>query len=237
MSRRRRRTAWIGLAAIAAGAALSAIATLPLEDWARHAATGLQAYGLGGTVLFFVAFGLLAMVVVPTSPLSFVAGLVFGWTGAACAWMTMMAVASVSFALARNLAAARIRSAVLDSRRLRLLVGFVDEQGWRIVLLVRVSGIVPFGVQNYVFGAMGMPFGQFIAATAIGVMPSILLAASAGIAGHAALTGAADPLRLAIIGTSVLVSLVLIALTARELRARLAAAEDPLRPAAPPSRA
>lgn len=220
---RLRRAILIALPVAAIVLVLAALMSLPLEGAVTHWATRLEAWGPTGTIAFFALFGALAMVFVPTSVLSLVAGLVYGWSGAVLAWAAMMLVASLSFLLARTLAAERVARLVAHRRRLRVLSEVIDGQGWRIVLLVRVSGMVPFGVQNYAFGVTRIAFAHFLAATSIGVLPSILLSVSAGIAGHQAISGDWDPVRLGAVALSILVSLTLIVLTARDLRARFAA--------------
>ena len=220
---RSRRLALLVLAAVAVLAVLAILPPVPLQSVVADWAARLQAVGPAGTLLFFLLFGGLAMVFVPTTALSFVAGLVYGWSGAVLAWLVMMGVASLSFFLARAIGAERVARAVRGRRRLLVLTDFIAGQGWRLVLLVRISGMVPFGVQNYAFGVTRIAFAQFIAATALGILPSILLSVSAGIAGHEALAGEWDPVRLSVIAASAAVSLTLIAVTARELRLRFAA--------------
>lgn len=224
MTPRWRRVALVVLAAAAVVGLVAALPSVPLRGIVADWAARLQAFGAVGTLLFALLFGGLAMVFVPTTALTFVAGLVYGWSGAVLAWLVMMVVASLSFALARRLGAERLARAVRGRRRLLVLTDFIAGQGWRLVLLVRISGMVPFGVQNYAFGVTRIAFVQFIAATALGVLPSILLSAGAGIAGHEALAGEWDPVQLSVVAVSAVVSLTLIAVTARELRLRFAAA-------------
>jgi uncharacterized membrane protein YdjX (TVP38/TMEM64 family) len=66
----------------------------------------------------------------------------------------------------------------------------IDEEGWRMVLLVRVSGIVPFGLQNYIFGVTRLAFLPYLLATSVGVLPSILLYGGLGAVGNVAADGA-----------------------------------------------
>jgi len=99
----------------------------------------------------------------------------------------------------------------------------IDEEGWRMVLLVRISGIVPFGLQNYSFGVTQIPFGPYLLATSVGVLPSILLYAGVGAIGNTAVDeGRHSALRMALLTAAVLAGVALIVITARKVRRRLA---------------
>ena len=60
----------------------------------------------------------------------------------------------------------------------------MSEQGWKIVLLLRLSPVVPFNVQNYLFGITRIGFAQYALATAIGILPGASLFISIGAFGH-----------------------------------------------------
>ena len=117
-----------------------------------------------------------------------------------------MMVAATSFPLARRLLSRRVQAFVQHRTLLRVLTEIVNEEGWRVVLLVRVSGIVPFGLQNYTFG----------------VTRIILLYAGVGAVGNAAGDSSAGNLRLALLTVAVLAGVAVIAITARKVRVRLA---------------
>ena len=65
----------------------------------------------------------------------------------------------------------------------------ISEDGWKVVLLLRLSPLVPFNLQNYFFGVTEVKFWHFVAATFVGIMPGCVLYLYIGAAGHA-LSGA-----------------------------------------------
>lgn len=219
-----RRTARVLLAAgIAAGLVLL-VAILPVQAGLIAAAETFRSYGAVGAALFALLFVLCAIALVPASPFSLAAGLVYGAPGLALAWLCMMVAGTVSFTLARRLLARPVRARVERHRLGRAALRVVDEEGWRMVLLIRVSGLVPFGMQNYGFAVSRVSFAGFAAATAVGVLPSIAISAGLGIAGTAAAeSDCADALRLGGAGLAVAASLGVIAVTVGKVRARLAA--------------
>jgi uncharacterized membrane protein YdjX (TVP38/TMEM64 family) len=225
-SGRLRRFAPVALALAGFLALLAAASVLPVQDWISALAVRLAGYGLLGMAAFLVLQVAGTMAMVPSSLFAFAAGLMFDRSGLVLVWCGMMATAWLSFALARSFLARRARQLMEKRRLTRAIADIIEDEGWIIVLLVRLSGIVPFGVQNYLFGATRIGVGPFLLATTVGVIPSILVAGSAGIAAGSALSGQSDPMRMAILGLSVVAGLVLLAVTAHRLRARLAAAEQ-----------
>ena len=92
-----------------------------------------------------------------------------------------------------------------------------------MILLIRVSGLVPFGVQNYGFAISHVSFAGFAGATAIGVLPSIALSAGLGILGAGSKDSDwADDLRLSGVGLAIAASLAVLAVTVGKVRAKLA---------------
>jgi uncharacterized membrane protein YdjX (TVP38/TMEM64 family) len=203
--------------------AISASSILPVHSWAVGLATSLQGLGAGGAVLFAAVYVVGAMALIPASAFSLAAGLIYGIWGILLAWLAMIAVAATSFPLARRLLAGRVRGVVQRRRLLRTVAAVIDEEGWRMVLLVRISGIVPFGLQNYSFGVTQIPFGPYLLASSVGVLPSILLYAGVGAIGNAAVDESRhNGLRMALLTAAVLAGIAVIVITARKVRRRLA---------------
>lgn len=91
-----------------------------------------------------------------------------------------------------------------------------------MVLLVRISGIVPFGLQNYVLGVTRIGFMPFLLASSIGVLPSILVYAGAGAFGQATLAGPeTSSLKIVALCLSAAAALTLVVITARRIRTKI----------------
>lgn len=141
---------------------------------------GLRTYVLGAGVWApAVMAGLMVLQAViaplPSSPVSYVNGLLFGvWWGGVLSWASALLAAAVCFALSRHFgrpAAERLitRSAVEWSDR------FFRRFGAYAVLIGRLVPIVSFDVVSYGAGLTRMSFNSFIIATAVGMIPGTLL--------------------------------------------------------------
>lgn len=212
----------VGAVTVAIAVAV-ALSMLPVQSWLIALGERLHAFG---AVTALIAFGTIyvicAMALVPASALSLVAGLLFGLSGIVLSWIAMVVVAGISFPLARRALARPVRQYLNQRPRVRTVGEVIDEGGWRMVLLIRVSGLIPFGLQNYVLGTTKVAFAPYLLASSVGFLPSILVYGGSGAFGKAAIGYAGSgPLCLALLGLAVLASLTLIVVTARKIRSRL----------------
>jgi uncharacterized membrane protein YdjX (TVP38/TMEM64 family) len=214
------RLALVGIAVVLCivGAASGSSFTSWLSDFSAT----LRAYGLPGVSLFLGMYVAGTMVLVPAWTFSLAAGLLYGVWGIPLSWAAMMAGAGIAFPLARGVLAGPVQRAIRQKPRLRLVADVIDQEGWRMVLLIRVSGIVPFGLQNYVLGVTRIDFLPFLLASAIGVLPSILLYAGAGAFGQATFSAPeTTSLKTAVLALSALAAVALVLVTARRIREKL----------------
>jgi uncharacterized membrane protein YdjX (TVP38/TMEM64 family) len=129
-----------------------------------------------GPAIFVGLYVLACVFLVPGSALTLGAGALFGLVqGVFCVWIGATLGAVVAFLVGRHLA----RDAV--ARRLQRHPGFrrIDEavakEGWRIVLLTRLSPVFPFNVLNYAFGITAVSLRDYTLATALGILPGTTL--------------------------------------------------------------
>lgn len=70
------------------------------------------------------------------------------------------------------------------------VAGAVGQEGWKVVLLTRLSPVLPFNLLNYGYGLTTVGLGEYTLASWIGMMPGTLLYVSLGAsAGEAARAG------------------------------------------------
>jgi uncharacterized membrane protein YdjX (TVP38/TMEM64 family) len=162
------------LLALVAGATVAG-AFLPVREWALALADGARALGPAAPLAFaaaYVAFGLLAL---PVSPLSFAAGLAFGPVAGALLAVPLTTLAgSAAF-----LASRRLGRAPADGG-LSLPAGLPDRDAFRLLLLLRLSPVMPFALVNVGLGATRMRLRDFAAASILGSIPAVSTYAALG---------------------------------------------------------
>ncbi|MGY2004158.1 TVP38/TMEM64 family protein [Blastococcus sp. SYSU DS1024] len=130
-------------------------------------------------VLLVVALAVALLAPVPRSVLSALAGAVLGFgPGLAVALSGGLLGAAAAFGLSRTLG--RPAAERLAGPRLRRADRLVAGRGFLWVLGGRLVPVAPFVVVSYGAGLAGVRFGHFLAATAVGLVPSTVLQVGAG---------------------------------------------------------
>ena len=75
----------------------------------------------------------------------------------------------LAFLAARYLLRDKIQPLLNRRPKYRKLDRAVADDGWQVVVLMRLSPIVPFNLQNYALGVTAIPFLQYLTATLIGI--------------------------------------------------------------------
>jgi len=162
---------------------LLAIAALAVQ-WLCPALPAMEAdlrdlcdrFGTGGLVLIAVAFTPCCLLLLPGSVLLLVAGYFYGTVPAFIAASVGMTVAAgVIFLVGRTIARGWVEARFGQDPRFRALDHAVAEQGFRIVLLVRLSPLFPFIFVNYALSLTRVRFWTYVLASALGMLPNIAL--------------------------------------------------------------
>ena len=209
----------IAAALLVVGALVFAWWRLPVDAWIEAFALKIQALGPFAPVLFALTYAACLVVCAPGAPFSIGAGLVFGYPGMVVGVVGAWLGACGCFLVSRHLLSRPVRRLIARRPLLVALDRTVAEEGWRVVLLIRLNPLVPFNVQNYTFGVTQLGFVPYAAATAVGIVPSTVLHVYLGILGRGAGGG---PWTWAIAGLGLVATVTLTLLMARKARAVLA---------------
>lgn len=165
------------LAAVLAGLVVLAwhYSPIPVRQWIEQIRVWIVSLGAPGIVLFFVLYLVFTLTLGPITGLNLMAGLVYGLWGFALVVLCATVGASVAFLLGRYAAQSRVNRLIATKPTLLALQRAVSEEGWRVVALIRLSPVVPFGLQNYLFAVTHLRFAPFVLATLFGIMPNIAL--------------------------------------------------------------
>lgn len=127
-------------------------------------------------VVYVAMASLLIVLLTPGWLIMMTAGLMFGVSqGIVLAVVSVTLGSLAAFAVGRTLARDWVRSRISGSARLEALDHAIGAQSFRIVILTRLALILPFNLLNYVYGATRVSAKTYSAATAIGMLPAIVL--------------------------------------------------------------
>ena len=124
-------------------------------------------------------FAALAFVGVPQFVLIAAAVVTFGpWTGFAYSWIGTLVSALVGFGLGRWWGESALRP--VSGPKVARFMAMIGRNGFLASLLVRLVPSAPFIVVNMAAGVTPMRLRDFVAGTAIGIVPKIALTAFSG---------------------------------------------------------
>jgi uncharacterized membrane protein YdjX (TVP38/TMEM64 family) len=126
-----------------------------------------------------VAFAALAFIGVPQFVLIAAAVVAFGpWLGFAYSWVGTLVSSLVGFYLGRSAGERALRR--FSGEGVRRFLDLVGRNGFLASFIVRLAPSAPFIVVNMAAGVTPMRVADFIAGTALGIVPKIALTAFAG---------------------------------------------------------
>lgn len=187
------------LAALVAIAwASGATRLLSFEALAEHRAA-LAAWAGARPVVAAVAYVTIYMVVVTLSlpggaVMTMAGGLLFGtWLATALTVVGATAGACALFLLARSAVAPLVAGRAAGF--IGLIRPGLERDGFFYLLTIRLIPVVPFWLANLAPALLGMPFGAYAAATAIGIIPgtAVFAGIGAGLGEVLAAGGRPDP--------------------------------------------
>ena len=142
-----------------------------------------------GCAGFVFLYAFACVTFLPASVLTLSAGAAFGlWRGFALVWVGAVLGACLSFLIGRHWLRGWVQRRMAGVPSFAAIDAAVAEQGWRVVLLTRLSPLLPFGLLNYAYGLTKVGFKEYTLATAVGILPGTLLFVYLGaVAGEAVL--------------------------------------------------
>ena len=166
-------------AAILAGAAIVLILAailFPLRDWATALLAWVSDQGAWTAALLVLAWVPAALLLVPGSILTLGTGFLLGlgW-GMLVVSAGSTLGATAAFLFGRRLGREWVRSRIGARGALRGVDGAIEREGWKIVLLLRLSPLIPYNALNYALSLTGVGLREFVLGSWIGMLPGTLL--------------------------------------------------------------
>jgi uncharacterized membrane protein YdjX (TVP38/TMEM64 family) len=140
-----------------------------LYDWSvENPGQALAVYAV------IVVFGMVLMV--PISVLAMAAGFTFGLTkGILVIFLAGLAGSVLAFQLGRSLARPWIENRVSRRPDFAAVDGAIRRGGLLVVVLARLSLVLPYNLLNYSFGLTGVSLRDYVLGSAIGMLPPMFM--------------------------------------------------------------
>jgi uncharacterized membrane protein YdjX (TVP38/TMEM64 family) len=135
----------------------------------------VQDLGLWGPVVFMLAYIIATVLMFPGAILTLAAGFIFGVVqGAIMISIASTLGATLAFLISRYFARDWVAKKIEGNPKFHALDHAVGKEGWKIVLLIRLSPVIPFNVLNYAFGLTRVSLSHYFFPTWLGMFPATL---------------------------------------------------------------
>ncbi len=168
------RRAWLAL--VAAAALIAALLLLPVNLWLLALVERIRDMGWLGAALFVLAYVAATLFLLPGSLLTLGAGFAYGPVyGTLLVMVASNLGASAAFLLGRTVLRERVSRRIAQDARFSAVDTAVGAQGFRVVLLLRLSPLFPFNLLNYALGLTRVRLRDYVLASVLGMFPGTLL--------------------------------------------------------------
>lgn len=184
-------TVYLGQAA-AIAETHSALSANP-SDLLRSLLEAINSWGTAGAIAFIATYIAAAVTFIPGSVLTLGAGVIFGvgW-GSLYVFIGATLGAIAAFLIGRYFARDWVSQKIASNSNFKAIDQAVGQEGFKIVLLTRLSPVFPFNLLNYAYGVTSVTLKDYCLAS-IGMLPGTVMYVYIGsLAGNLATLGASN---------------------------------------------
>lgn len=145
---------------------------LPLEERFKWMITTISDMGAAGMLVFVVLYVVTACIGFPRTPFNVGAGIMFSYPVAlALVLLSDIAIFVLTFQISRRFARDWVLRRLDNIPHFKDVMKAVEEEGFKLVVLLRMNPFVPGIVKGYGFGTTSLPFRTYIAGSIVGALP------------------------------------------------------------------
>ena len=168
-----RKAVLIILALIAVGIAFM---FLPVKAWGLELQNWIKEFGIIAPIVFVLVYVIATIFMIPGSALTLIAGAIFGlWFGILYVVVGSNLGALAAYLLAKTKLREKFMKMTEGHPKFAALDKAIGENGFKMVLLTRLSPAFPFTLLNYFLGLTSVKTGAYMAANLLGMLPATFL--------------------------------------------------------------
>jgi uncharacterized membrane protein YdjX (TVP38/TMEM64 family) len=161
-----------------------------LQELLRRALMKINSFGPLGAIAYIALYIIATVAFLPGSIVTLGAGVVYGvgW-GSIFVFIGATLGATAAFLIGRYLARNWVYKKIAGNEKFKAIDEAVGKEGFKIVLLTRLSPVFPFNLLNYAFGVTGVSLKDYLLGF-VGMIPGTIMYVYLGsLAGNCALIG------------------------------------------------
>ncbi|MHB1845617.1 MAG: TVP38/TMEM64 family protein [Deltaproteobacteria bacterium] len=170
------RPALLGLGALVLAGAPGLVLLLPAGHWAVELVRWIHGAGISGVAVFALAYIVATLAFFPGAILTAGAGFAYGpLFGTLLVSPVSVVAATVAFLLGRSVARGFVAKRLAKQPKFASVDRAIGGSGFTIVLLLRLSPVVPFNLLNYALGLTRVSLRDYVVASFLGMLPGTFL--------------------------------------------------------------
>lgn len=126
----------------------------------------------------------MATAITPTTFIALISGYFLGWQAGPPMIASYLLASMLGFVLGKQLDGGRLMSGFEQNSKVSLIIEEVKKRDWSLMVLLRISPVLPFSLINLLLPATGLRFKVFVVAGFIGMLPRTLFSIWAGLQAH-----------------------------------------------------
>jgi len=161
------------------------VTTNPSETLSR-VVDNIESMGSAGILYFGIIYTIAELLAVPATPLTLSAGYLFGvQQGTLVVLCSAILSATISFAIARTVLREKVEGLLENYPEFQKIDKAIGKEGFKLMLLIRLSPIFPFSLSNYLYGVTSVKFWPYFWGTSLGFAPGTIAYVYTGTVGKA----------------------------------------------------
>ncbi|HLP90614.1 MAG TPA: TVP38/TMEM64 family protein [Nostocaceae cyanobacterium] len=145
------------------------------QNYINHSVQWMRNFGVLAPIIFIIIYNLATLLFIPGSVLTIKGGFLFGiFWGSIYVLMAAILGAICAFLIGRYLSRDWISRQLEYHPKFKAIDQAVAKEGWKIVLLTRLSPLFPFNLLNYAFGITQVSLKDYILGS-LGILPGTIM--------------------------------------------------------------
>lgn len=165
----------LGYFLVAAAIAIIASQYFNILELLKNALAWIENLGSWKPVAFIVVYNLATVLFVPGSIVTLAGGIIFGvvW-GSIYVFIAATLGATSAFLLGRYLSRSWVTKKIESNAKFKAINQAIAKEGFKIVLLTRLSPVFPFNLLNYAFGVTQVSLKDYVLGS-VGMIPGTIM--------------------------------------------------------------
>ena len=130
--------------------------------------------------LFAASSLTMALALTPSTLIALISGYFLGWAAFFYILISYPAASVIGYMVGKSLDHGKLMNTLPPNSRIHLILDELKHHQWPLVILTRISPVLPFSLMNLVLPAIGVRLHTFLIAGFMGMLPRTLFALWAG---------------------------------------------------------